>query len=187
MPERRTRNTPTVWVAPVRSHCRPNTSSLSCAPALPVMRATVLAAIAAMRQFELLDIALSPLGCSCCSNSIREWPGTEVVADVAPQPVETLRLDHQKENDEAAENDQPGAGNDAGKLAGAKKHASQRLHDPADRDWQHRHENSPEYGAEHRAEPADDDHGEIIYRHADLERLVVGVAEVGGGEHPAHP
>ena len=35
-----------------------------------------------------------------CPYSIRKWPDPEVVADIAPQPVEALRFDHQKEDDQ---------------------------------------------------------------------------------------
>src|SRR5438132_865744 len=108
---------PTVCVAPVRSHCKPKTSSLSCADAAPAARAIAPAAMVAVRQLVLFDIVFPPW-VSCCRYSIRKWPDAEVVADVAPQAVETLRLHHQKEDDEAAEQDEPGAGDDARQLAG---------------------------------------------------------------------
>ena len=46
---------------------------------------------------------------------------------------------------------------------------------------------APKIGAQHRAEPADDDHGQVVDGHADLELLVVGDAEVVGVEHAGDP
>src|SRR5262249_42190610 len=48
-------------------------------------------------------------------------------------------------------------------------------------------EDGPEHRAEQGAEPADDDHGEVVDGDADLELLVVGDAEVVGVEDPRHP
>src|SRR5204863_2998352 len=139
---------PTVCVAPVRSHCKPKTSSLSCADAAPAARAIAPAAMVAVRQLVLLDIVFPPW-VSCCRYSIRKWPDAEVVADVAPQPVEALRLHHQKEDDQAAEQDEPGAGDDARQLAGVEEQAAERLHRQAQDDRQHGHEDGAEDGAEH--------------------------------------
>ena len=43
---------------------------------------------------------------------IGKWPYAEVVADVAPQPIQAVRLDDQEEDDQAAEDHQPQVGDD---------------------------------------------------------------------------
>ena len=53
---------PTICVAPVRSHCRPITISLSCACAAPAASAIAPAAMATVRQLVLFDIVASSFG-----------------------------------------------------------------------------------------------------------------------------
>src|SRR2546423_21234 len=79
---------------------------------------------------------------------VGEWQYREVVADVPPQAVQPLWLDHQEENDEAAEQDQPQIGDNIGEVCGRKDQPPERFEKPAGHDGQQRHKG----GAEDRAE-----------------------------------
>src|SRR6185312_7381102 len=59
-----------------------------------------------------------------------------------------------------------------------KEQASRCFEKPARGDRQQRDENRTQYRTQHRAEPADDDHREVVDRDVDLELLVIGDAEV---------
>ena len=52
-----------------------------------------------MENLLIIDSSLAFVG------SVRKWPHPEVVSNVAPQPVQTLRFDDQKKDDQAAEQD----------------------------------------------------------------------------------
>src|SRR5467141_2624761 len=117
--------TPTICVGPVRSHCPPIITSLSCATA-PAAKHTTAAAAAAkgIMLLENLFIALLPL---LSPASIRKWPYPEVVSDVSPQAVEPFRFDHQKEDDQSAEQDQPQIGNYVGQIGLREDQAPERF------------------------------------------------------------
>src|SRR5688572_3529422 len=99
---------PTIWVAPVRSHCSPITiSPFDCAIAGPAKPSAVAAPIA--RPSIVADTRFMPVP-PLLDWSIREWPHPEVIADIAPQAVQAFRLDHQEKDDQAAEQDEPQIG-----------------------------------------------------------------------------
>src|SRR6516225_7401990 len=101
---------PLTCVGPVRSHMPPMITSFCCAVTVPEKHsaATAAAAISITVPDKRL-IVFSPLLLRAAL--IREWPDPEVISDIAPQPVQPLRLHRQKENDQAAERDQPQIGN----------------------------------------------------------------------------
>src|SRR5262249_56142226 len=69
---------------------------------------------------------------------------------------------------------------------GVQKRAAEGLEDGGDCDGQHGKEDGAEDAPEPRAETADDDHCQIVDGDDDLERLVVGDAEIVGVEDAAH-
>src|SRR5436305_13720659 len=124
---------------------------------------------------------------SSLAYSVREWPDTEVAPDVAPQAVQPLGLQHGEHDEEGAEQGKAQRGNQVAYGRVREQHAAERLHDVADHDGQQRYEECPEDRPQDGAEPADDDHRQVVDRHADLELLVVRDAEVVGIQHARHP
>src|SRR5215831_6976055 len=120
-----------------------------------------------MARNSRMDVLLSS------RTSVREWPDTEVVADVPPQPVQALGLHDQEEDDEGAEEHEAEVGDEIEHGLRREEHAAERLHRVADDDRQERDEERPEDRPQHRAEAADDDHRQVVDGHADLELLVV--------------
>src|SRR3990172_1487999 len=165
--------TPTVCVAPVRSHSHAMTISwLALAGRTrPAVAATT--SIVPSSTAKPLRIASSFQWVS-----VRERPDPEVVPDVAPQPVQPIRLDDEEEDDQAAEQDQAEVRDDVEHRGRGEDEAAERLHGVADQDRQQRHEDRAEDRTEDRAEPADDDHRQVVDRRHDLELLVVRDAEV---------
>src|SRR5437660_7005309 len=123
---------------------------------------------------------------SLLAYSVRERPDTEVAADVPPQAVQALRLHDEEEDDEGAEQHEAKVRNQVQDGLRLEEDSAERLHGVADHDGQQRDEDGPEDRAQHGAEPADDDHGQVVDRDADLELLVVGDAEEVRVEHPGH-
>src|SRR4029450_838574 len=58
----------------------------------------------------------------------REWPDTEVVPDIPPQPVETLRLDDQEEDNERPEHHEAEVGNEIEHGLGSEEETAEGLH-----------------------------------------------------------
>src|SRR3989442_12352388 len=105
--------------------------------------------------------------------SIRKGPDSEIVPNVAPEPVEPLRLDDQEYHDKNPEPHQPEIRDDVQHLRRREEEPAERLHRVADQDREERHEDRAEDGPEDRAEPADDDHRQVVDGDGDLELLVV--------------
>src|SRR6266545_3540114 len=170
--------TPTVWVAPVRSHWSPRTISwlALAAPATPVTSVRVISDVRNCFMVALLSRA----------RSVREGPDTEIAPDVPPESVEPLRLDDEEEDDEGAEQDEAQVGDDVQHGPRREQEPAEYLHQVADGDGQQGDEDRAEDGAEHRTEAADDDHGQIVDGHGDLELLVVGDAQIVRVEHARH-
>src|SRR5205814_5298502 len=80
---------------------------------------------------------------SCLAYSVREGPDTEVAADVAPQAVQPLGLQHEEHDDEGAEQRKAQRGNQVAYGRVREQHAAERLHDVADHDGQQRYEECP--------------------------------------------
>src|SRR5207244_1274729 len=95
-----------------------------------------------------LPICVSSSVLPCCSGLIREWPDPEVIADIAPQPVQPLRLHNQEENDQAAEQDQAQIGNGILQILLREQEPAVILKKPAGQDRQQGNED----GTENRAE-----------------------------------
>src|SRR5262245_13002270 len=96
------RTTPTIWVAPVRSHCSPITTSFCCAGAEPAVQ-TRPAATAASAKVPVVIRFMAILP-RCCV-SIRERPDPKVSDDIAPQPAEPFRFERQEYDDQRAKHD----------------------------------------------------------------------------------
>src|SRR5712664_3846227 len=109
--------------------------------------------------------------------SVRERPDTEIVADVPPQAVQPIRLDDQEHDDERAEQHQAEVGDEVEHGLRGEEDPAEGLHRVADGDGEQGDEDGPEDRAQHGAEPADDDHGQVVDGDRDLELLVVGDAE----------
>src|ERR1043166_1395085 len=92
--------TPTICVAPVRSHWSPISNSFCCAPAAPANHSPMAAPAASAEPTADMRLMFALL--RFFPASIRERPHPEVIADVAPQPVEALRLHDQEQHDQAA-------------------------------------------------------------------------------------
>src|SRR5262245_5503268 len=103
------RITPTIWVAPVRSHCSPITTSLCCAGAEPAIQARAAATAASAKVPVVIRVmAIFPR----CRTSIRERPDPKVCHDVAPQPAEPFRLECQEYDDQRTKHHQAQVRND---------------------------------------------------------------------------
>src|SRR5215470_19227758 len=164
---------PTIWVAPVRSHCTPMTiSPLDWANDGAAVRPTARVSAVTKDRTCLMSVLLSS------RSSVRERPDAEVVADVPPQPVQPLGLHDEEEDDEGAEHHEAEVGNQVQHGLGREEEAPERLHRIAYRDGQERDEDGAEDRAQDGPQASDDDHGEVVDGHADLELLVVGDAEI---------
>src|SRR5213594_774321 len=142
--------TPTVCVAPVRSHRKPMTIS-SLAVAEATLASVVQTATAApINRGKLRRIACLLLA----TRSVREGPDTEVVPDVPPETVEPLGLDDQKEDDQRSEEDEAEVRDDVQDRRLGEHEAAECLHRVSDGDRQQRHEDRAEDRAEHRAQAA---------------------------------
>src|SRR5215472_12232867 len=113
--------------------------------------------------------ASSPSSLRCSADMlIRKRPHAKVVADVPPQPCEPVRLDDQKEDDQAAKDDQPQMGNEVSQVGLRQEHATGGFQRPAGHDRQQRDKDRTEDRAQYRAEAADDHHRQIIDRDIEL-------------------
>src|SRR5262245_11662515 len=149
---------PTIWVGPVRSHCTPMTISLSAAiPGSDPVRTA-----SAISRGIRYDLRMSGLLSS--RTSVREWPDAEIVADVPPESVQPFRLHDQEEDDQGPEQHEAEVGNEVEDGLRGEEEAPEGLHRVADDDRQQRDEERAEDGPEHRAEPADDDHRQVVDR-----------------------
>src|SRR2546425_9530027 len=171
---------PTIWVGPVRSHCMPMTISPfdwawdRGAPARPP--AATRSDVRMARKNRIVVLLSS-------RTSVREWPDPEIVADIPPQAVQPLGLDDEEEDDEGAEHHEAEVGDEVEHGLGGEEDATERLHGEADDDGKEGDEDGAQHGAQNRPEPADDDHGEVVDGHVDLELLVVGDAEKIRAQH----
>src|SRR5438552_12784880 len=101
--------TPLTCVAPVRSHMPPTMTSFCCAAAVPARHSAAVAPAATpITTPHMRLIILPPL--LLRAQLVREWPDPEVISNVAPQPVQPFRLDHQEKNYQDAEQGQPQVG-----------------------------------------------------------------------------
>src|SRR2546430_9324105 len=116
-------------------------------------------------------------------SSVRERPDAEITPDVPPQAIQPLGLHDQEEDDEGAEHHEAEIGNQIQDGLLFEEHTAERVYGVADQDGQQGDEDGAEDRAQHRAEPTDDDHGQIVDRHPELELLVVGDAEEVRVEH----
>src|SRR3984893_17995001 len=124
---------PTICVGPVRSHWVPiRISPLSAAAVLPAKPAAAAPTASPAKMVETRRIVFLP----CFIGSIREWPNPEVIPDVAPQAVQSLRLDHQEKDDQAAEQDQPQIGDRVEQVALREERPAVILEKPAGHDRQ---------------------------------------------------
>src|ERR1051326_6774362 len=124
---------PTIWVGPVRSHCSPirivpfvGSAAFAARPstlAVPTASHSIVRVACFMVVLPFLSSAL-----------IREWPYAKVIADVAPQPVKALRLDHQEEDDQGAEDDLPQIGDCVEQIAAREEQPAVILEKPAGHD-----------------------------------------------------
>src|SRR5919106_3921161 len=155
---------PTIWVAPVRSHCTPITISWFAPAGARLPRSAVTPTRAVNRTISRLRMGRLPF----LAYSVREWPDPEVVADVPPESVEPLGLHDEEEDDERPEQHEAQVGDEVEHGLRLEEQAAERLHGDPDHDRQQGHEGGAEDGPQHRAEPADDDHREVVDRHVDL-------------------
>src|SRR4030095_2514808 len=119
--------------------------------------------------------------------SVGERPDPEIASDVPPQTIQPLGLHDQEEDDEGAEQPEAEGGDEVQHGLLREENAAESLHRVADDDRQQGHEDGPEDRAEHRAEPADDDHLQVVDGDADLELLVVRDAEEVRVQHAGDP
>ena len=148
--------------------------------AAPIAAATASANVPAAKRFMCI------LPCCVFSVvSVRERPYSEIAEDIAPQPVETFRLERQEQYDQRAKYHQAQIGDDICKVGLRQEQAAESFEEPARGNWQQGDEDRAKDRAEHRAEPADDDHGQVVDRDVDLELLVVGDAEIVSVQNPS--
>src|SRR5216683_6201573 len=175
---------PGFWVGPVRSHCTPMTMSsfdwamYGVGASRPLPPSTSANAIA---RTCLMSVLLSS------RTSVREWPDPEVVPDVPPQAVEALRLHDQEEDDQGAGEHDTEIGDEVEDGPGVEEHPTEALHEASDHDRQQRDEKGAEDRALDRPQTPDDDHGQVVDRHAELELLVIRDPEKVGVHHAGHP
>src|SRR6266436_2625146 len=101
--------TPLTCTGPVRSHMPPTMTSFCCAEAVPARyRAAVAPAATPIATPHMRLIVLPPL--LLRAELVREWPDPEIISNVAPQPIQPFRLDHQEKNDQDTEQGQPQIG-----------------------------------------------------------------------------
>src|SRR5215510_2428688 len=123
--------------------------------------AVVIARIALMNTLLLMRI------------SVGERPDPEIASDIPPQTIQPLGLHDQEEDDESAEQHEAEVGDEVQHGLLREEDAAEGLHGVADDDREQGDEDGAEDRAEHGAEPADDDHRQVVDRDADLELLVV--------------
>src|SRR5215831_1995021 len=151
---------PTIWVAPVRSHWMPMTTSpfdwaLAGATGQSIPATPTRAAMRMVRHVRI--------GCLPSSRiSVREWPYTKVASDVPPEPVQPLGLEDEEHHDEGTEQRETERGNQVQHGRLREEGAAERLHRVPDDDRQQRDEGGPEDRAQHGAQAADDDHGQVV-------------------------
>src|SRR3989442_6432591 len=115
--------------------------------ALPWAAAGVTGASAAATTASTAIRAIRDLRIRCLPSSrtsVRERPDAEVAADVAPEPVQSLRLQHQEHDDERAEQREPEGPDQVVHRRLREEDGPERLHGVADDDRQQRHEGRPE-------------------------------------------
>src|SRR5262245_38740587 len=142
---------PTIWVAPVRSHCTPMTISwlADAGPAMPAAATT--ATNVATRAVRPLRMSCSPFlaypvrGLSRVP-LVRERPDPEVTADVPPQTVEPLGFQHEEHDDERAEQAEPQRGDQVVHRRLREEQGPEPLHGIADHERQEGDEERPEDG-----------------------------------------
>src|SRR5438034_5864123 len=159
--------TPTVCVAPVRSHRKPITISWLAAAGATLACVVQTATASPSKSGKLRRIArlLSLM------RSVREGPDPEVVPDISPEAVQPFRLDDQEKDDQRPEEDEPEVRDDVEDRRLGEHQPAERLHGIPDDDRQQRHEDRAEDGAEHRAQAPDDDHGQVVDRDRKSTRL----------------
>src|SRR6266702_1696574 len=101
--------TPLTCVAPVRSHMPPTMTSFCCAVAAPARHSAAVAPAATVITVSQMRFIVLPPSVFR-AELVREWPDPEVISNVAPQPVQPFRLDHQEKDDQDAEQVQPQIG-----------------------------------------------------------------------------
>src|SRR5713101_12290 len=141
--------TPLTCVAPVRSHMPPTMTSFCCAVAAPARHSAVAAPAATVTTVPHIPlIVLPPLVLRV--ELVREWPDPEVISNVAPQPVQPFRLDHQEKNDQDAEQGQPQIGDRVLQVLLCEEQPAVILKKPAGQDRQQGNEDRAENRAENR-------------------------------------
>src|SRR6266436_8589218 len=165
-------------------------TSFVCAVAVPARHSAAVAPAATpITTPHLRLIVLPPLlfrAKLIRAELIREWPDPEIISDIATQPVQTFRLHHQEKNDQDAEQGQPQIWDRVLQVLLREEQPAVILEKPARQDRQQGNEDGAENRAEDRAQPADDDHRQIVDRHGDLELLVIGDAEVISIQHAGY-
>src|SRR6266542_2009955 len=143
--------TPLTCTGPVRSHMPPTRTSFCCAEAVPTRHnAAVAPAATVIRVPQIRLIVLPPL--LLRAELVREWPDPEVISNVAPQPIQPLRLDHQEKNDQYAEQGQPQIRDRVLQVLLGEEQPAVILKKPARQDRQQGNEDRPENRSENRAE-----------------------------------
>src|SRR5712691_8458616 len=133
----------------------PTVTTFCCAVAVPTRHSAAVAPAATpITTAHLLLIVLPPL--LLRTELVREWPDPEIISDVAPQPVQPFRLDHQEKNYQAAEQGQPQVGDRVLQILLREQQPAVILEEPSRQDRQQGNEDGPENRAENRAETADD-------------------------------
>src|SRR5215471_13158019 len=121
--------------------------------AAPIAAAAASANVPAVKRFMLI--------LPCCVAlvvSVRERPYSEIAEDIAPQPVETFRLECKEQYDQRAKYHQAQIGNDICEIGLRQEQAAESFEEPARGNWQQGDEHRAQDRAQDRAEPADDDH-----------------------------
>src|SRR5438876_11521652 len=164
----------------------PTMTSFCCAVAVPARHSTAVAPAATVITVPHMRlIVLPPLVRR--AELVREWPDPEVISNVAPQPVQPFRLDHQEKDDQDAEQGQPQIWYRVLQVLLREEQPTVILEEPARQNRQKGNEDGAENRAEDRAEPADDHHRQIVDRHDQLKLLVIGDSKVVGIEYAGYP
>src|SRR5688572_32457854 len=111
-----------------------------------------ITAVAPAKSLKLLNMVIL---LQYCPRSVRERPDPEIAPDVAPEPVEAFRLEHQKHDDKPAEDDQAQVRDQIVDVGVAEQVGAPARHAQPDRDRQQRDEDGAEDRAEDRAQAAD--------------------------------
>src|ERR1700732_1047023 len=99
---------------------------------------------------KLLDKIVIVVPPTASRELIGKWPDAEVIADVAPQPVEAFRLDHQEEDDQSTEDDEAQIGDHVQQVGVREEQSAELFEEQARRDRQQRDEDRAEHRAQHR-------------------------------------